>query len=141
VISMNRKVTFMLLWVIPVFFILSCSTSLSLADKSQIAELDDCLVDFSQKIKGHTLLQSPLPQDLDAEKLFSILDTYYQDKGCLKKVKVYPVRVYIEDDSYTLILCDKDSKFTLYKDLGKTTDFVDFPYYRQQKEVPCGVNK
>jgi hypothetical protein len=137
---MNRKVIFMLLWVIPVFFIVSCSTLLSLADKSQIAELDDCLVDFSQKIKGHTLLQGPLPQDLDAEKFFSILEPYYQDKGCLIKVKVYPVRVYIQDDSYGLILCDKDSKFTFYKDLGKTTDFVDFPYYRQQKEVPCDTN-
>ena len=130
----------MILWVIPVFFIVSCSTSLSLADKSQIAELDDCLVDFSQKIKGHTLLQGPLPQDLDAEIFFSILEPYYQDKGCLIKVRVYPVRVYIQDDSYGLILCDKDSKFTFYKDLGKTTDFVDFPYYRQQKEMPCDTN-
>jgi hypothetical protein len=127
----------MLLWVIPAVLMASCTTSSYLADKSQIADLDDCLVDFSQKMKGHMLLQGPLPQDLDARKFFSILEPYYQDRECLKKVAAYPVRVSIQDAGYILILCDNDSRFTLYKDLGKTTDFVDFPYYRQQNTVPC----
>jgi hypothetical protein len=129
---MHRKRILLLVWLSAAFLLTSCYSNLS-----QVAELDDCLVDFSQKIKGHQLQQGPLPSDLDADMFFSILDRYYQDKECLKQVKVYPVRVSAEDDSYVLVLCDKDSQFIHYKDVGKTTYYVDFPYYRQNQLVPC----
>lgn len=129
---MKRKRLILLAWFTAAFFIASCYSG-----QSQVADLDDCLVDFSQKIKGHQLQQGALPPDLDAKMFFSILDSYYQDKECLKNVMAYPVRVRAEADSYILTLCDKDSEFACYKDLGNTTHFVDFPYYRQQELVPC----
>gem|GEM_PF-1024744 len=132
---MKRKSSLLLICLTMIFFVASCYSG-----QSQVANLDDCLVDFSQKIKGHQLQQGALPPDLNTEKFFSILETYYQDKECLENVRAYPVRVTIESDSYVLILCDKESKFIHYKDLGKTTDFVDFPYDRQQKLVPCDNN-
>ncbi len=134
-IPMKRKSLLSLISLTVIFLVVSCYSG-----QSQMANLDDCLVDFSQKIKGHQLRQGALPPDLNTEKFFSILETYYQDRECLENVIAYPVRVTIEDDSYVLILCDKESKFVHYKDLGKTTDFVDFPYYRQQKLVPCNNN-
>jgi hypothetical protein len=52
-------------------------------------------------------------------------------------VNKYPVRVFPENHSYVLILCDKESKFILYKDLSKTITLVDYPYWRDGKRVPC----
>ena len=106
-------------------------------DPKEVSELEEYLIDFSKKIEGHRLLAGFLPPDLDAEKFFSILEQYYPDKEIIKKVKKYPVRVFREGESYVLILCDKGSKMALYKDLGSTITFVDFPYYREGKKVPC----
>lgn len=106
-------------------------------DHKEVAELEEYLIDFSKKIEGHKLLTGPLPPDLNAEKFFSILELYYPDKEILQKVKKYPVKVSLESDSYILILCDKKSKLILYKDLGRTTTFVDYPYWREGKKVPC----
>ncbi len=55
----------------------------------------------------------------------------------IEKVRVYPVTVMRDEESYVLILCDKDSKFILYKGLGRTIDFVDYPYFREGKTVSC----
>ena len=107
------------------------------SDPKEVAELEEYLIDFSKKIEGHRLLTGTLPSDLNAEKFFSILEQYYPDKEIIKKVKKYPVRVFREGESYVLILCDKGSKMALYKDLGSTITFVDFPYYREGKKVPC----
>lgn len=107
---------------------------------TDVASLEDYLVDFSQKIQGHVLLAGPLPPDLDTPKFFAILDPYYQNKEPLEKVKSYPVKVLPQDESYVLILCDKESRFIVYKDLGKTIDFVDYCYWREQKQVPCSDN-
>jgi hypothetical protein len=107
---------------------------------TEVAYLEDYLVDFSQKVQGYTLLNGPLPPDLDVPKFFSMLDQYYQNKEPIEKVKSYPVRVMAQDESYVLILCDKESKFIVYKDLGKTIDFVDYRYWQEQKQVPCSNN-
>jgi hypothetical protein len=107
---------------------------------TEVAYLEDYLVDFSQKIQGHTLLNGPLPPDLDAPKFFTILDPYYQNKDPIEKVKSYPVTVIPQDESYALILCDKESRLIVYKDQGKTIDFVDYRYWHENKQVPCGKN-
>jgi len=106
-------------------------------DHKEVADLEEYLIDFSKKIEGHRLLTGSLPSDLNAEKFFSILERYYPDKEIVEKVKRYPVRVLPETHSYVLILCDKSSKFIIYKDLGRTITFVDYPYWREGKEVPC----
>jgi hypothetical protein len=107
---------------------------------SEVVYLEDYLVDFSQKIQGHILLTGPLPPDLDASRFFAILDPYYPNKEPIEKVKSYPVRVLPQDENYVLILCDKESRFIAYKDLGKTIDFVDYRYWHEQKQVPCSNN-
>lgn len=99
--------------------------------------MEEYLIDFSKKIEGHKLQTGSLPLDLDAEKFFSILEKYYPDKKIIKIVKKYPVRVSRQGESYVLILCDKASKMVLYKDLGSTITFVDFPYYREGQRPPC----
>jgi len=106
-------------------------------DPEEVSELEEYLIDFSKKIEGHRLQTGSLPPDLDAEKFFSILESYYPDKKIIKVVRKYQVRVFREGESYVLILCDKASKMALYKDLGSTIIFVDFPYYREGKKVPC----
>jgi hypothetical protein len=136
---MKNRVRIFLLWS---FIILSvvgfqwCQCSQEI-DPKEVSELEEYLIDFSKKMEGHRLQTGPLPPDLDAKKFFSILESYYPDKKIIKIVKKYPVRVYREGESYVLILCDKASKMALYKDLGSTITYVDFPYYREGKKVPC----
>jgi hypothetical protein len=98
---------------------------------------EECLIDFSKKIKGHTLVDGPLPADLDAAKFFRLLEPDYPDKTCLEKVQVYPIKVISQDDSYVLFLCDPERRWVLYEDWGKTTDRVDRPYVRERTEVSC----
>ena len=136
---MKNRVRTFLLWS---FIILSvvgfrCSQCSQEIDPKEVSELEEYLIDFSKKMEGHRLQTGSLPHDLDAEKFFSILENYYPDKKINKIVKKYPVRVFREGESYVLILCDKGSKTALYKDLGSTIIFVDFPYYREGKKVPC----
>ncbi len=78
-----------------------------------------------------------LPVDLDSEKFFTILSDYYPGKDMIRDVRGYPVKVKAEGDDYELTLCDKESKFILLKDLGKTTDKVDFRYWAEGKKVDC----
>jgi hypothetical protein len=118
-----------------VFF--SCRHSSQGIDPKEVSELEAYLIDFSKKIEGHRLQAGSLPSDLDAPKFFSILEKYYPDNKIIKIVKRYPVQVSSEGESYILILCDKGSKMALYKDLGSTITYVDFPYYREGKKVPC----
>lgn len=106
-------------------------------DHKEVAELEEYLIDFSKKIEGHRLLTGSLPSDLNAEKFFSILERYYPDKEIIERVKRYPVKVSPETHSYVLILCDQSSKFILYKDLGRTITFVDYPYWREGKKILC----
>ena len=88
-------------------------------------------------MEGHRLIKGALPPNLDATEFFAILGSYYQNKDIIEKVRVYPVTVICDEESYILILCDRDSKFILYKDLGRTINFVDYPYWRQGKQVTC----
>ena len=106
-------------------------------DLKEVAELEEYLIDFSKKMEGYRLLTGSLPSDLNAEKFFSILEKYYPDKEIILKVKKYPVKVFTDGNSYTLTLCDHPSRLMLYKDLGETITFVDYPYWREGKEVPC----
>ena len=138
---MRRKANLLVLWTIAVFFLSSCClVHPPIPSDTQVANLEDYLVDFSQKVQGYTILNGPLPPDLDIAKFFAILEPYYQNKEPVEKVKSYPVRVIVQDESYVLILCDKESRFIVYKDLGKTIDFVDYRYWHEQKQVPCSSN-
>jgi len=136
---LRTKFKILLLSSIIIFSISCCPwfQSLQGLDYKEITELEEYLIDFSKKIEGHRLSTGPLPSDLNAEKFFSILKQYYPDKEIIWKVRKYPVRVYPENNSYVLILCDRESKFILYKDLGKTIAFLDFPYWREGKRVSC----
>ena len=119
-------------WACSPLFLTSPST-----DLRDAAELEEYLIDFSKKMEGHRLLTGSLPSDLNTEIFFSILEKYYPDKEIILKVKKYPVKVFIEGDSYKLALCDQQSRLMLYRDLGETITFVDYPYWREGKEVPC----
>jgi hypothetical protein len=137
--TMTSKLKILLFCSIIIFSI-SCCPGLQSSrglNAEEGAELEEYLIDFSKKIEGHRLLTGPLPSDLNAEKFFSILEKYYPDKEIIQKVKKYPVRVFPENHSYVLILCDKESKLILYKDLGKTITFVDYPCWREGKRVSC----
>lgn len=136
---MKNKVRIFLLWSFIIFSVVGfqwCQCSQEI-DPQEVSELEEYLIDFSKKMEGHRLQTGSLPPDLDAKKFFSILENYYPDKKIIKIVKKYPVRVFREGESYVLILCDKASKMALYKDLGSTITYVDFPYYREGKKVPC----
>jgi hypothetical protein len=137
--TMTSKLKILLLCSVIIFSISCCPGFLSSGgfDHKEVAELEEYLIDFSKKIEGHRLLTGPLPSDLNAEKFFSILEKYYPDREMIQKVKKYPVRVSLENHSYVLILCDKESKLILYKDLGKTITLVDYPYWREGKRVSC----
>lgn len=137
---MKNKLRIFIFWSLIIFILAACAWFQYSHgfDPQETAELEEYLIDFSKKIEGHRLSTGPLPPDLNADKFFSILEQYYPDEEIMRKVKKYPVRVYLEPDSYVLILCDQESKFILYKDLGRTITFVDYPYWREGKKVPCG---
>ena len=135
----RTRLKIFLLWSIIIFSIACCPwfQSSQGLDHKEVAELEEYLIDFSKKIEGHRLLTGSLPSNLNADKFFSILEFYYPDKEIIEKVKKYPVRVFPEDQSYVLIVCDQESKFILYKDFGNTITFVDFPYWREGQRPPC----
>ncbi len=131
-----------LLIVLIAFSFVSCqcfqpSGSFDNLNTTEVAELEEYLIDFSKKIEGHQLLKGPLPPDLDAQKFFDILGPYYPDAKLIDQVRKYPVRVVAQDQTYVLTLCDRESRLILYKDFGKTLDYVDYPYWRQKKKVAC----
>ena len=136
---MKNKLRIFFFWLFVIFLLAACPWFQPSQgfDRQEVAELEEYLIDFSKKIEGHRLITGALPSDLNAEKFFSILEQYYPDKEIIRKVKKYPVRVYPEGNSYVLILCDQESKFILYKDLGRTITFIDYPYWREEKKVPC----
>ena len=136
---MKNRVRIFLLWSFIIFSVVGfqCNQCSQEIDSQEVFELEDYIIDFSKKMEGHRLQTGSLPTDLDAQKFFSILESYYPDKKIIKIVKKYPVRVFREGESYVLILCDKASKMALYKDLGSTITYVDFPYCREGKKVPC----
>ncbi len=117
----------------------SCQTVHTFADLPPTAgaETEECLIDFSKKIRGHTLTDGPLPAVLDAARFFRLLDPDYPDKTCLRAVQAYPVKVIAIEDSYVLFLCDPGRRWVLYEDRGATIDRVDHPYIRERKEVAC----
>lgn len=124
--------------VLSLAFTISCSSlEPSLRPSDQGAEVEEYLIDFSKKIEGRRILGEQLPPDLDAEKFFAILAQDYQDGKFIDRVREYPVRVLPDGESYILILCDRDRKWILFKDLGRTIDKVDYPYGRQGIRIPC----
>lgn len=90
-------------------------------ERSEVDELEKYLIEFSVYLKG-----KDLPANLDAKKFFSLLEGVYPHQDIIKKVKQYPVKVRREGKSYVLTLCDKESEWMLYKDLGETTHTVDY---------------
>jgi hypothetical protein len=136
---LRSKLKIFLLWsfIIISFVGLRCSPSSQEIVPREVSELEEYLIDFSKKIEGHRLQTGSLPPDLDAKKFCSSLENYYPDKKIINLVKKYPVQVSREGESYVLILCDKGSKMALYKDLGSTTTFVDFPIIVKGEKIPC----
>jgi hypothetical protein len=114
-----------------------CSSSKLTTPSAPVANLEEYLIDFSKKAEGYRIKYGSLPPDLNADKFFEMIRPYYRDDAMQQKVRAYPVIVSREDESYVLILCDKDAQYILYKDLGKTIDRVDFPYWREQQQVAC----
>jgi len=94
--------------------------------------LEDYLIDFSKALQG-----KPLPRDLDAEKFFAILEKHYTNPEAINEVKQYHVEVDNEAESYDIVICDRQHKWRLYRDLGKTTDYVEYPYWPERKEIEC----
>jgi hypothetical protein len=137
---MKNKLRIFSFWSLIIFIVAACPWFQPSQgfDQKDVAQLEEYLIDFSKKIQGHRLSTGSLPADLDADKFFSILERYYPDQEIIQKVRKYPLRVYPEGDSYVLILCDQESKFILYKDLGTTITFIDYPYWRETKQVDCG---
>ncbi len=117
----------------------ACSSLPTSSSVSDFADQEEYIIDFSKKIEGYQLANGPLPKNLNADVFFALLQPFYKDTGIMEKVRKYPVAVFNEGESYVLILCDKDARFTVLKDLGATTDRIDFPYYREQKQVPCDI--
>ena len=95
--------------------------------------LEDYLIDFSKALKGKSL-----PRDLDAEKFFDVLEKHYTNQEAINEVKQYHVEVDNDDsESYDILICDRQHKWRLYRDLGKTTDHVEYPYWPERKEIEC----
>jgi len=92
-------------------------------ERGEVDDLEKYLIEFSRRLNG-----KELPVDLDAQKFFPFLATVYPHPDIIEKVKRYPVKVQKEGKSYILTLCDKQSVWMLYKDLGATTDRVDNVY-------------
>jgi hypothetical protein len=101
-------------------------------ERSEVDELEKYLIEFSVHLKG-----KDLPVDLDAQQFFSILEAGYPYRDRIEKVKQYPVKVRRKGESYILTLCDKQSEWMLYKDLGETTHMVDNIYDPEERTVRC----
>jgi hypothetical protein len=101
-------------------------------ERSEVDELEKYLIEFSIHLKD-----KDLPADLDAQKFFSLLEAGYPHQDPIEKVKQYPVKVRRERGSYVLTLCDKQSEWMLYKDLGETTHMVDNIYDPEERTVRC----
>lgn len=114
-------------------FLVSCQTVYTFANLPSTtgAETEECLIDVSKKLMGHTLSDGPLLTDLDAARFFRTLDPDYPDKTCFWTVQAYPVKGVQKDDSYVLFPCDKQRRWVLYEDWGTTVDRVDHPYVRE----------
>ena len=101
-------------------------------ERSEVDELEKYLIEFSIHLKG-----KDLPANLDAQKFFSLLEAVYPHQDIIEKVKQYPVKVRRKGESYVLILCDKQSEWRLYEDLGETTYIVDNIYDPEERTVRC----
>ncbi|RJR46221.1 MAG: hypothetical protein C4576_11060 [Desulfobacteraceae bacterium] len=124
--------------VISIPLIISCvSLGPSGPNPEQGAKVEEYLIDFSKNIEGRRILDERLPPDLDSEKFFAFLARDYSPKKYIDQVREYPVRVYPDGDSYILVLCDREGRWILFKDLGRTTDKVDHPFGREERRIPC----
>ncbi len=103
-----------------------------ISPEQEYNELESYLIDISKRLDGYRF-----PPDLDAQKFFSILEQNYPNKKAIDKLQSYPVRASNEKESYVVEFCDKDHKYTINKDYGRTTDKVDYPYWRQDERVLC----
>jgi len=101
-------------------------------ERNEVDELEKYLIEFSIHLKD-----KDLPVDLDVQKFFSLLAAGYPHQDHIEKVKQYPVKVRREGRSYVLTVCDKQSEWMLYKDLGETTHTVDNIYDPEERTVRC----
>ena len=101
-------------------------------ESSEVDELEKYLIEFSIHLKDRDL-----PVNLDAQQFFSLLEAVYPHQDIIEKVKQYPVKVRRKGKSYVLILCDKQSEWRLYEDLGETTHFVDNIHDPEERTVRC----
>lgn len=122
-----------------VFFLVACgSPNVPTAADSEVSVLEEYLIDFSKKIEGYKMKGGSLPADLDGDSFIALMDELCPGKQMIQAVRDYPLRVHSEGGDYVLVLCDRDSRYALMKDLGQTTDKVDFRYQAEGILAPCG---
>ena len=107
-------------------------TSLRIFSTVEADELEQYLIEFSKALEG-----KKSPPDIDAEKFFATLQKYYFNPEVIEKVKQFPMTVENDGNSYILTCCDREGKYKLYRDLGKTTDYTDDAYWPDRRAVPC----
>lgn len=101
--------------------------------RTEGAEIEECLIDFSQKIAAEPPASL---SGLDADKFFALLAPY-ANQSCLRRVRAYPVLVRETGTSYVLTVCDKQRQWVLFEDDGATLDKVDHAFVRDGVEVKC----
>ncbi len=95
-------------------------------------ELELWLIDFAKYLEGYEF-----PPDLDTQKFFSILEERYPNKEIIEKLKEYYVSVRNERESYDISICDKQHLYCLYRDFGRTKNYVDYPYWPEGERPVC----
>ncbi len=98
----------------------------------EVDELEEYLIDFSKALKG-----VEMPPDLNRDKFFEVLEKHYPRKEIIDAVKEYYVKAANKDESYDLLVCDKERRWRLYRDYGETLDFVEYPYWPDGERVEC----
>lgn len=104
--------------------------------RTEGAEIEECLIDFSQKMAAVSPDQL---LSLDRDRFFAVLEPAYSDRTCLDRVMAYPIQVRSEGQSYVLTVCEKGRRWLLFEDDGRTIDQVDRAYVREGKKVSCPI--
>ena len=133
---MNRTVMKLATLLVISIAVASCIHVHAFSDlpRTEGAEIEECLIDFSQKMAAVPPEQL---SNLDRDKFFAVLDPAYSDRTCLTRAMAYPIQVRSNGQSYVLIVCEKGKHWVLFEDDGRTIDRVDRAYVREGKEVSC----
>jgi len=101
-------------------------------NRREADELEEYLIDISKALKG-----KEIPPGLDKDKFFNVLEKHYPRPEIIDAVKKYQIKVENRGESYVLTMCDKQGKWSLFRDDGQTIDFVDDPYWSEGIQMEC----